>query len=86
MGEGLEFCLLEQRAVFLIPTYWPQRTKQDWAKEGGARRFFAVDRDRPSGAIAFSFCEGSGSTVPLAVVQPGAVNTSAQPLADRGVL
>lgn len=47
--------------------------------------FFAVDRDRLLGAIGFSFCEGSGSSVPLARVQPRAADSGVPALAGGGI-
>lgn len=64
-GEGFEFCLFEGDLYFLCLSFgagtrWP-----------ASRMSFAVARDGPSGAVAGSVREGSGSSVPWALLQLG---------------
>lgn len=71
--------------VFCYPHVVLSRPSRTGIKKPVCRMFFAVDRDRPLGAIAFSFCEGSGSSVPLAQVQPRAADSGVPALAGGGI-
>lgn len=71
VSEGFEFCLLEGWRIFYVPVCWIDGPRSPRIRRLASRRSLTVDRDRPSGASTFPFCEGLGPSVLLALLQPG---------------
>lgn len=85
VSEGFMFCLFEGQNVFCVLKFWIEWTTQNCGKRSWVVEcpllWTETDLSR---AVTFPFCEGSGSSVLLALLQPGAIDWGLQALTGRG--